>query len=124
MPTTIILADDHHLVRKAFKMLLQAEAGLNVIAEGADGMEAIELAEKKLPNLLLLDLALPRATAVTVDDLAVDLEQLRRDVAEARGRGDGQAALHVGRDGDAGAADGLAGIEGWRRRPGRRRGGR
>lgn len=66
MVTTIILADDHHLVRKAFKVLLQAEPGFNVIAEAADGMEAIELVEKKKPDLLLLDLAIPRAHGLDV----------------------------------------------------------
>ena len=44
------------------------------------------------------DLAHPAAAAVAVDDLAVDLEQLRRDVAEARRRRDGEAADHVGGD--------------------------
>ncbi len=66
MVTTIILADDHHLVRKAFKVLLQAEVGLSVIAEAADGMEAIELVEKKNPDLLLLDLAIPRTHGLDV----------------------------------------------------------
>lgn len=66
MPTTIILADDHHLVRKALKVLLQVEAGFVVIAEAADGMEAIELVEKKKPDILLLDLAIPRAHGLDV----------------------------------------------------------
>ena len=64
--TTIILADDHHLVRKALKVLLQAEDGFNVIAEAADGMEAIDLVEKKKPNILLLDLAIPHTHGLDV----------------------------------------------------------
>ena len=51
------------------------------------------------------DLAHPAADAVAVDDLAVDLEQLGRDVAEAGRRRHGEAALHVGGDRRAGAAD-------------------
>jgi two-component system, NarL family, response regulator NreC len=64
--TTIILADDHHLVRKALKLLLQAEADFSIIAEAADGMEAIELVEKKKPDILLLDLAIPRTHGLDV----------------------------------------------------------
>jgi hypothetical protein len=56
------------------------------------------------------DLGLPGAGAEPVDHLAVDLEQLRRHVAEAGRRRDGEAALHVGGDGGAGAADRLAGL--------------
>ena len=52
-----------------------------------------------------LTLPIPLRGAVAVDDLAVDLEQLGRDVAEARRRRDGEAALHVGGDRRAGAAD-------------------
>jgi two-component system, NarL family, response regulator NreC len=64
--TTIILADDHHLVRKALKILLQSQAGFDVIAEAADGTEAIELVEKKKPDILLLDLAIPRTHGLDV----------------------------------------------------------
>lgn len=63
---TIILAEDHQLVRKALKVLLEAEAGLQVIAEAADGREAIELVQKKKPTLLLLDLAIPRIHGLDV----------------------------------------------------------
>lgn len=66
MTTTIILADDHQLVRKAFKVLLESETGFQVIAEAADGMEAMELVEKKKPTILLLDLAIPRTHGLDV----------------------------------------------------------
>jgi DNA-binding NarL/FixJ family response regulator len=64
--TTIILADDHHLVRKALKVLLQSQPGFDVVGEAADGTEAIELVEKKKPNILLLDLAIPRTHGLDV----------------------------------------------------------
>ena len=70
------------------------------------------------------DLAEPAALAVAVDHLAVDLEQLGRDVAEAGRRRHGEAARHVGGDGGAGAADRGALLLGrlarLRRRDGRR----
>ncbi len=61
------------------------------------------------------DLALPGAAAVAVDHLAVDLQQLRRDVAEAGGRRDVEALGHVGGDGQAGPEDQLARVVGGRR---------
>lgn len=64
--TTIILADDHHLVRKALKILLQAQPDFDVIAEAEDGSEAVELVEKKKPDILLLDLAIPRTHGLDV----------------------------------------------------------
>ena len=54
------------------------------------------------------DLAATRATEVAVDDLAVDLEELGGDVAEARGRGDAEAGLHVLHDAGRGATQRLA----------------
>ena len=68
------------------------------------------------------DLGLATAGAEAVDHLAVDLEQLRRHVAEARGGGHRETALHVGGDRGAGTADRLAGLvlRGGRCRPGRR----
>lgn len=66
MPTTIILADDHNLFRKALRALLEAEGDFQVIAEASDGMEAIELVEMKKPDVLLLDLAIPRAHGLDV----------------------------------------------------------
>jgi two-component system, NarL family, response regulator NreC len=64
--TTLILADDHHLVRKALKILLQAEAGFKVIGEASNGAEAIEMVRKKKPDILLLDLAMPRVHGLDV----------------------------------------------------------
>ncbi len=64
--TSIILVDDHHLVRKALKILLQAEADFSVIGEASDGMEAVELVEKKKPDILLLDLSIPRVHGLDV----------------------------------------------------------
>ena len=68
------------------------------------------------------DLAHAAAGAVAVDDLAVDLEQLGRDVAEAGRRRHAEAALHVGGDGGAGAADRGTLLLGGGGRRGRRRG--
>src|SRR5262245_30934279 len=57
---SIILAEDHHLVRKGLKSLLAAVREYKLIAEASDGLEAADLVEKLRPDLLLLDLTLPR----------------------------------------------------------------
>ena len=64
--TTIVLADDHHLVRKSFRMLLEAETGFRVVGEAADGREALQLVESKRPTVLLLDLAIPHVHGLDV----------------------------------------------------------
>ncbi len=57
--TTIILADDHRILRQGVKALLEAEPGFRVVGEAADGLEAAQLVERLQPDVLLLDLAMP-----------------------------------------------------------------
>lgn len=57
--TTIILADDHSLVRDGIRALLESESDLEVIGEASDGKEAIYLVEKKNPDLLIIDIRMP-----------------------------------------------------------------
>lgn len=57
--TTIVLADDHHVVRQGLRALLEAEPGFSVVAEAADGLEAVNLVERLKPNVLVLDLMMP-----------------------------------------------------------------
>ncbi|WP_326540745.1 response regulator [Pseudorhodoferax sp.] len=56
---TILLVDDHRLVREGVRMRLEAEADLRVIAEAADGEQALRLAVAHRPTLLLTDLRMP-----------------------------------------------------------------
>ena len=64
--TTIALAEDHHLVRQGFKLVLSAEPDFKLIGEAADGLEAMRLVEEKKPNILLLDLMIPRLHGLEV----------------------------------------------------------
>lgn len=57
---TVILADDHEVVRRGVRSILEAGAGFKVVAEVADGLAAVQAAEKHRPTLLFLDLSLPR----------------------------------------------------------------
>jgi two-component system response regulator NreC len=64
--TRLILAEDHLLVRKGIKALLADDSQLKIIGEASDGFEAAELCEKLKPDVLLLDLSLPRLHGLAV----------------------------------------------------------
>ncbi|MDC6390512.1 response regulator transcription factor [Maribacter sp. PR1] len=62
--TTIILVDDHSLVRDGIRALLESESDLDVIGEGADGLEAISLVKEKKPDILIVDIRMPNMTGI------------------------------------------------------------
>ncbi|MBE1498685.1 DNA-binding NarL/FixJ family response regulator [Amycolatopsis lexingtonensis] len=55
----VLLADDQPLIRSGFRALLDAEDGVEVVAEAADGREAVALAREYLPDIVLLDVRMP-----------------------------------------------------------------
>ena len=59
-PCRIILADDHTLVRQGIKKILEENPDLEVIGEAADGQEAVNLLKKLQPDLVILDIQMPR----------------------------------------------------------------
>ena len=65
-PTTarILLADDHTLVRRGVRLILDAEPGLQVVAEASDGAQAVRLARSSAVDLAVLDVAMPRMTGL------------------------------------------------------------
>jgi len=63
---TVALAEDHHLVRQGFKLVLAAESDMKLVGEAADGLAAVELVDKQKPNVLLLDLMIPRLHGLEV----------------------------------------------------------
>jgi DNA-binding NarL/FixJ family response regulator len=56
----VIIADDHHLVRQGIRALLEKADDIEVVAEAADGQEAVELVERLAPDVLVMDIAMPR----------------------------------------------------------------
>ncbi|MFP8959171.1 response regulator [Streptomyces nanhaiensis] len=62
--TRILLADDHTLVRRGVRLILDGEADLTVVAEAGDGAEAVEQARAQQPDLAVLDIAMPRLTGL------------------------------------------------------------
>jgi len=57
---TVILADDHEVVRRGVRSILEADGAFKVLAEVADGLSAVQAVEKHKPALLFLDLSMPR----------------------------------------------------------------
>ncbi|MET9472969.1 MULTISPECIES: response regulator transcription factor [unclassified Streptomyces] len=62
--TRILLADDHALVRRGVRLILDSEPDLTVVAEAGDGAEAVEAARIHQPDLAILDIAMPRLTGL------------------------------------------------------------
>ncbi len=59
-PIRIVIADDHPIFRDGLRRLLEAEPDLKVIGEARDGAEAVKLARQLKPDIMLLDLAMPK----------------------------------------------------------------
>jgi len=62
----VVLADDHAVVRKGIKEFLEGEGDIVVVAEAADGMEAVDLVAQHLPDVAVLDVQMPQMTGVEV----------------------------------------------------------
>jgi len=60
----ILLADDHQLFREGLRKLLESEPGFEVVGSASDGEEAVALARQRKPDILLLDLAMPRCSGL------------------------------------------------------------
>ena len=62
---TVLLADDHALVRRAFRRILDDEADILVIGEAGDGMEAVQQARVLKPRVVLMDCAMPGSNGLS-----------------------------------------------------------
>ena len=77
-PIRVLIVDDHTVVRDGLQALISAEAGMQVVGAAADGIEAVRLARELNPDVILLDLVMPR-----MDGVQTTLE-IKRDNPEAR----------------------------------------
>jgi two-component system, NarL family, nitrate/nitrite response regulator NarL len=77
----IVIADDHTIFRDGLRRLLEAEPELQVVAEAADGAEAVKHTREMNPDVLLLDLAMPRVPGMDVlRDLSTDGNQIHTKI--------------------------------------------
>ena len=73
MRTRILLADDHAILRAGLAMLIEAQSDLVVVGDAADGVEALEKARALKPDVVILDLTMPRLSGLEA------LREIRRD---------------------------------------------
>lgn len=66
--TTVLLVDDHPVVREGLRGMIDAEDGLTVVGEAGSGAEAIALAESLRPDVILMDLRMPDVDGVTATE--------------------------------------------------------
>jgi len=63
-PVRLLLADDQPLLRTGFRMVLGSEPDLDIVGEAGDGVEAVDLARRLLPDVVLMDIRMPRMDGV------------------------------------------------------------
>lgn len=63
-PIRVLIVDDHALIRRSLEMALAAEADIEVVGEASDGQEAVELADRLTPDVMLMDVRMPRRSGI------------------------------------------------------------
>jgi DNA-binding NarL/FixJ family response regulator len=76
--TRVVLAEDNKTVRKGIKRFLNRATDIEVVGEAEDGIEALQLVDKLLPDLLLLDVEMPRLNGIEV------AQRLKKSKAKTR----------------------------------------
>ena len=77
-PIRVLIVDDHSVVREGLRAFLELQAGLEVVGEAADGVEAIEAGARLRPDVILMDLVMPQLGGVAA------MRRLREQVPGAR----------------------------------------
>ncbi|HEU4766192.1 MAG TPA: response regulator transcription factor [Pyrinomonadaceae bacterium] len=72
----VLLADDHALMRRGIRDLLESDSEIEVVGEAGDGREAVRMAEKLMPDVMIMDLAMPELNGLDA------IRQIRRDVPD------------------------------------------
>ena len=67
----IVLGDDHGIVRRGLKALLDTEDDIEVVGEAGDGLEALKMCETHRPDVAILDIAMPRLNGIDVAERAI-----------------------------------------------------
>ncbi len=78
MTVTILLADDHPIVRQGLRHLLEGESNMKVVGEASNGLEAVQFVERLNPQVLIVDIVMPELNGLEV------LKQVRERVPGTR----------------------------------------
>jgi DNA-binding NarL/FixJ family response regulator len=71
----VLLADDHGIVRRGLRSLLESEPGVTIVGDAADGLEVLRLCEEHEPDMLILDIGMPKLNGIEVAARAGKLER-------------------------------------------------
>jgi len=63
-PISVLLVDDHALVRQGFRMILEAQSDMEIVGQASNGREAVELGEKLHPDVVVMDVAMPELNGI------------------------------------------------------------
>ncbi len=63
-PIRVLIADDHALFRRGLEMVLREEPGIEVVGSASDGAEAVRMAAEALPDVVLMDIRMPKTTGI------------------------------------------------------------
>jgi DNA-binding NarL/FixJ family response regulator len=63
-PIRVLIADDHALFRRGLEMVLQGEPGLELVGQASDGQEAVKIAGEVVPDVVLMDIRMPKMTGI------------------------------------------------------------
>src|SRR5689334_23543835 len=77
-PITVLLAEDHQIVREGFRSLLEHEGDIEVVAEAANGRQAVQLTRKLRPAVVVMDIAMPLLNGLEA------ARQIRKEVPGTR----------------------------------------
>ena len=85
MNTRVMIVDDHKMFRDGLRGLINAEPGMEVVGEAVDGKEAIEVARRLSPDVVIMDISMPGMNGI----------EAMRHVIQRQPEGQGDHALHV-----------------------------
>ena len=63
-PIRVLIADDHALFRRGLEMVLKKEPGIELVGQASDGAEAVQMAREALPDVVLMDIRMPKITGI------------------------------------------------------------
>jgi DNA-binding NarL/FixJ family response regulator len=63
-PIRVLIADDHALFRRGLEMVLKKEPGIELVGQASDGAEAVQMAGEALPDVVLMDIRMPKMTGI------------------------------------------------------------